>query len=177
MKENDLLSQLNNQGRRPENVYYNWMRGYVISNYFLKALGIIFDVDTSRIDLIGEDDLKKIEVFKRAAKADLEIRLNNGEKVRIEMQSGYTGANDIKQSKVLEAKRIYRESETHTLAVHFDLYNGQVAFVMLDAIEEIGEHWITRPQFEGAMVFEIEQNYFVWKITETPTKYKEMNFN
>lgn len=177
MKENDILPQLNNQGRRPENVYYNWMRGYVISNYFLKALGIIFGVQLSSIDLIGEDDLKNIDVFKRGAKADLEIQFKNGEKIRIEMQSGYSGANDIKQSKVFEAKRVFSETGVHTMAVHLDLYNGQVAFVMLDSLEEVGEHWITRPQFEGAMVFEIEQNYFIWKITESPIKYKNMKFD
>ena len=44
MKENDILPMLNNQGRRPEQVYFSWMRGYVVSNYFLKALGFIFGV-------------------------------------------------------------------------------------------------------------------------------------
>jgi hypothetical protein len=48
MRENDILPMLNNQGRRPEQVYFSWMRGYVISNYFLKALGLIFGVDTSK---------------------------------------------------------------------------------------------------------------------------------
>lgn len=57
MKANNILPILNNQGRRPEQVYYSWMRGYVLSNYFLKALGLVFEVDTSNIDLIGDDDL------------------------------------------------------------------------------------------------------------------------
>lgn len=52
MKVNNILPILNNQGRRPEQVYYSWMRGYVLSNYFLKALGLVFEVDTSTIDLI-----------------------------------------------------------------------------------------------------------------------------
>ena len=64
------------------------MRGYVISNYFLKALGLIFDVDTSKIVLIGDDDFKKVETFKRTPKADLEITLEGKEKIRIEMQAG-----------------------------------------------------------------------------------------
>ncbi len=177
MKESDILPILNNQGRRPEQVYFSWMRGHVVSNYFLKALGIIFGVDTSKIDLIGDDDLRSVETFKRTPKADLEIRLNGRERVRIEMQSGFTGINDIKQHKVLEAKRVFRDNGIHTLAIHIDLYNGQVAFIRLDEIEDDSVNWITRQQMEGQTVFNIDQNYFVWKITESPVKYKEINFD
>lgn len=77
MKTNNILPILNNQGRRPKQVYFLWMRGFVVSNYFLKALGLVFDVDTSKINLIGDDDLKTVETFKRTPKADLEIRLND----------------------------------------------------------------------------------------------------
>lgn len=177
MKESDILPMLNNQGRRPEQVYFSWMRGYVVSNYFLKALGLIFGVDTSKIDLIGDDDLRSVETFKRTPKADLEIRLKEREKVRIEMQSGFTGINDIKQHKVLEAKRVFRDNGIHTLAIHIDLYNGQVAFIKLDKIEDNSVNWITRQQMEGQTVFNIDQNYFVWKITGVPIKYKEINFD
>lgn len=177
MKESDILPILNNQGRRPEQVYFSWMRGYVISNYFLKALGLVFGVDTSKIDLIGDDDLRSVETFKRTPKADLEIRLNGKEKIRIEMQSGFTGINDIKQHKVLEAKRVFHDFGFHTLAIHIDLYNGQVAFIKLDEIEDDSVNWITRQQMEGQTVFNIDQNYFVWKITESPIKYKTINFD
>ena len=168
---------LNNLGRRPEQVYFSWMRGSVISSFFLKALGIIFAVDTSKIDLIGDDDLKNPEIFKRTPKADLEIQLNSKEKIRIEMQSGFTGINDIKQHKVLEAKRIFRNIKIHTLAIHFDLYNGQVAFIKLDEIKDDNINWITRQQMEGQTVFNINQNYFVWKITQKPIRYKEIKFD
>ena len=177
LKVNNILPVLNNQGRRPEQVYYSWMRGYILSNYFLKALGLIFEVDTSNIDLIGDDDLKNIETFKRTPKADLEIKLNEKEKIRIEMQSGFTGINDIKQHKVLEAKRTFHELGVRPLAIHFDLYNGQVAFIKLDEIEDNSVNWITRQQMEGQTVFNIDQNYFIWKITESPMKYKEINFD
>lgn len=177
MKESDILPILNNQGRRPEQVYFSWMRGYVISNYFLKALGLVFGVDTSKIDLIGDDDLRSVETFKRTPKADLEIRLNGKEKIRIEIQSEFTGINDIKQHKVLEAKRVFHDLGFHTLAIHIDLYNGQVAFIELDEIEDDSVNWITRQQMEGQTVFNIDQNYFVWKITESPIKYKAINFD
>jgi len=176
IKRNGILPILNNLGRRPEQVYFSWMRGYVVSNFFLKALGLIFEVDAGKIDLTGDDDLKTVETFKKTPKADLEIRLNGKKKIRVEMQSGFTGTNDIKQHKVLEAKRVFREEGTQSLAIHIDLYNGQVAFVKLDEIEDGDVNWITRQQMEGQTVFNIDQNHFVWKITEPPIKYKEIDF-
>lgn len=177
IKKSGILPILNNLGRRPEQVYFSWMRGYVVSNFFLKALGLVFEVDTEKIDLIGDDDLKTVETFKKTPKADLEIRLNGKKKVRVEMQSGFTGTNDIKQHKVLEAKRVFREEGIPSLAIHIDLYNGQVAFVKLDEIEDGDVNWITRQQMEGQTVFNIDQNHFIWKITEPPIKYKEIDFD
>jgi len=40
--------------------------------------------------------------------------------------------NDIKQHKVLEAKKIKREEKISSMIIHFDLFNGQVAFVKID---------------------------------------------
>ena len=144
------------------------MRGYIISNYFLKALSNIFEVNLEDISLIGDDDLVNIESFKRTPKADLEIALKDGNKLRIEVQSGFVGVNDIKQHKVIEAKRIFETDGISSLAIHFDLFNGQVAFVRLDTIEDDSVNWITRQQMEGQTVFNIDQNYFLWKLTETP---------
>ncbi|OGG86789.1 hypothetical protein A3B87_01585 [Candidatus Kuenenbacteria bacterium RIFCSPHIGHO2_02_FULL_39_13] len=174
MKKRDILPILNNQGRRPEQVYFNWMRGYVASNYFLKALGLIFGVDTSKIDLIGDDDLRSAETFKRTPKADLEIKLNGKEKIRIEMQSGFTGTNDVKQHKVLEAKRVFLDSGIHTLAIHFDLYNGQVAFIKLDEIEDNSVNWITRINLNEGLVWNIDQNFFFWNLRNTPPSYQNI---
>ena len=60
------------------------------------------------------------------------------------------------------------------MAIHFDLYNGQVAFVKLDNIDDDNINWITRQQMEGQTVFNIEQNYFVWKLTEEPPKFSDL---
>jgi len=124
IKLNGILPKLNNQGRRPEEVYFSWMRGFIVSQFFLKALCLVFGVNVSKIDLIGDDDFKNIRTFKRTPKADLEIKINKKEKIRVEIQSGFTGTNDIKQHKVLEAKRVFKELRMHTLAIHFDLFNG-----------------------------------------------------
>jgi len=174
IKRNGILPILNNLGRRPEQVYFSWMRGYVVSNFFLKALGLVFEVDTEKIDLIGDDDLKTVETFKKTPKADLEIRLNGKKKVRVEMQSGFTGTNDIKQHKVLEAKRVFCEEGTPSLAIHIDLYNGQVAFVKLDEIEDNDEYWITRTNLDEGLVYNIDQNFFFWDIKNVPPIYQHI---
>ncbi len=175
MKKNGIFTALNNQGRRPEHVYYNWMRGHVISSYFINALARIFGVKTEAIELIGDDDLRNPDTFKRTPKADLEIPLDGKRPIRIEMQAGFTGTNDIKQHKVIEAKRISREQDKGTLAIHFDLYNGQAAFLRLDAIQDDDVNWITRQQLEGQTVFNIEQNHFLWKLTEAPPEYSALD--
>ena len=177
LKDNNIIQRLNNQGRRPEQVYFSWMRGYIISNYFLKALSLVFEVNIENIDLIGDDDLANIESFKRTPKADLEINLKNNRKIRLEIQSGFQGINDIKQHKVIEAKRFFREKRIPSLAIHFDLFNGQVAFVKLDSIKDNSINWITRQQMEGQTVFNIDQNYFIWKLTESPPKFINLFLN
>lgn len=175
LRENEILSRLNNQGRRPEEVYFSWMRGYIISIYFLNSLSEIFEVDTKNIDLIGDDDLINIDSFKRTPKADLHINLNSGEGLRVEVQSGFQGINDIKQHKVLEARKIKREENISSIIIHFDLFNGQVAIVKMDDIDDDNINWITRQQMEGQTVFNIDQNYFIWKLLEKPPKFNDLN--
>ncbi|WP_187478022.1 restriction endonuclease [Amniculibacterium sp. G2-70] len=176
LKNNNIITRLNNQGRRPEEVYFSWMRGFVISTYFFKAISKIFDIDISKIKTIGDDDLESIETFKRTPKADLEICLKTKEVIRIEVQSGFQGINDIKQHKVQEAKRSKFENNISTFVIHFDLFNGQVAFVKIDEIEDNNVNWITRQQMEGQTVFNIDQNYFIWKLTEKPPMLTELSF-
>ncbi len=177
IKKNNILPRLNNLGRRPEQVYFSWMRGFVISNYFTKALSLIFEVDKTKIKPVGSDDLRKINSFKKTPKADLEIKFENNKRVKVEMQSGFSGINDIKQHKVLEAKKAFELEGIETILIHIDLYNGQTAFLKLNQISENNINWITRQQMEGQTVFNIDQNYFVWKITEPPIKYKEIEFD
>jgi hypothetical protein len=174
LKDNNMIAVLNNQGRRPEKVYFSWMRGYIISEYFVEALEHIFEVEFGDIKLVGDDDLRNVKTFKRTPKADLEVRMKDGTEIRLEIQSGFTGTNDIKQHKVLEAKRVWDSEGKKTLAIHFDIFNGQVAFVPLDEIEENDQNWITRQQMEGQTVFNINQNYFVWKLLEKPLTYSEI---
>ena len=174
MRKSGILPILTNQGRRPEQVYFNWMRGYVVQHFFLKALGLIFETNAANIKAIGDDELKNLDAFKRTPKADLEILLKGKEKLRVEMQSGFTGTNDIKQHKVLEAKRVFRDEGVHSLVIHFDLYNGQVAFVKLDEIKDGDVNWITRVHTDDGVLFNIDQNYFVWNLNTAPPNYQHV---
>jgi hypothetical protein len=160
-----LLPRLNNQGRRPEEVLFSWLRGYAVAEFFTPTISKIFSVQIDKIVPIGEDDLKNAETFRRSPKADLEI-MCDGKKIRIEVQSGFQGINDIKEHKVREAKRVFEETQVQTVCIHFDLFNGQVAFVQLNSIKENDVHWITRQQMEGQSVFEIDQNYFKWRLLD-----------
>lgn len=168
-KESELLPRLNNQGRRPEQVLFSWLRGYVIAEYFTPAISKIFNVPLNSIAQIGEDDLRNIKTFKRSPKADLEI-LKDNNRIRIEVQSGFQGINDIKEHKVREARRVFGVNGEHSVCIHIDLFNGQVAFVQLDSIQENDMNFVTRQQMEGQSVFSIDQNYFKWRLLdEIPT--------
>lgn len=165
IKQNDIFPRLRNQGRRPEGVYFNWMRGYAISVLVRPALERIFSVAYGAISTTGADDLARPETFTRAPAADFELR---DLKIRIEMQAGFQGANDIKKHKVEEAQRIYQVANTETWAVHFDFYNGKVAFVPLHLIDVGTTPWEARGQYEGQMVVPIAERYFLWRLAEPP---------
>lgn len=143
-----IIPLLNNQGRRPEEVLFSWLRGYATSHYMKPAIAQLFGVTPDRVGDVGDDDFQSVETFRRTPKADLLIQYN-GQDVLVEFQSGFSGINDIKQQKVLEAKRQRRDAEAYTVCMHFDVFNGQVAFARLDEIEENDQHWITRQQMEG----------------------------
>ncbi|EAH9105856.1 restriction endonuclease [Campylobacter jejuni] len=169
-KNNDILNNLNNQGRRKEEVYFSWMRGYLVCEYFKKAISEIFDISKDEIKNIGDDDFHSLDTFKRTPRADLEI--NN---YRLEIQSGFQGINDIKEHKVREAKNIFNDKNIKTLVIHFDLFNRQVAFVDISKIQNNDLNWITRQQMEGQSVFNIDSNYFQWLFLNKAPKFKDLS--
>ncbi len=176
IKNNSLLPKLNNQGRRPEQVIFSWLRGFVIVEFFSPMFAKLFDVNITSITKIGSDDFSNIETFKRTATADLAIQKNNNI-IRIEVQSGFQGANDVKEHKVREAKQIFIEKNIKTICIHIDIFNGQVAFIQLDNIKDDNVNWITRQQMEGQTVFTIEQNYFKWRLLDKLPKFTDLEFN
>jgi len=174
IKNSNIIPRLNNQGRRAEEVLFSWLRGFVVCEYFTQLIAKIFDIELNSIFHIGDDDLRNIETFRRSPTADLSIVINL-RKTRIEVQSGFQGINDIKEHKVREAIRIYEEMNEPTICIHFDLFNGQVAFVRLDSIAMNDIHFVTRQQMEGQSVFSIDQNYFKWRLLDEAPHFKDLD--
>lgn len=176
IKDNGLLPVLNNQGRRPEQVLFSWMRGYAMAQYFTPSLVKILQVKSADISSVGDDDWRSKDTFSRTPKADFEVKVGK-KRVRIEIQSGFQGINDVKQHKVIEARRLFSTEAKPTLCLHADVFNGQVALIRLDTIEEGDQHWITRQQMEGQTVFNIDQNSFCWRLTEAPATLPEFDIS
>lgn len=170
LKVNNILPRMNNYGRTPDDVYYNWMRGYLVCEYFAKALSIIFDVNQTAIATVGDDKLTDIDTFSQSPAADLEIALTD-RTIRLEVQSGYTGINDIKAHKVNEAKRLFAETGVYSYVVHFDLFSGKVALIDISSINDASIHWERRAQMEDQKVFSIPTNAFSWNLTTAPQAY------
>lgn len=171
LKENNIIPKLNNNGRNPEDVYYNWMRGYAVCEFFSKALSVVFDVPQDSIKTVGNDKLTDINTFSKSPTADLEIKLEN-KIVRLEIQSGFTGKNDIKRHKVLEANRAFLSDGIYSYIVHFDLFNGNAAVIDISSISDDNVNWEHRQQFENQKVFSIPSEAFKWAITDAPINYK-----
>jgi len=174
IQKNELLPRLNNQGRRPEEVLFSWLRGYATAEFFVPALGNI--LRSGVFESIGEDDFTTPETFKRSPTADYATAIN-GQRVRLEIQSGFQKICDIKQHKVLEAWRSLREEATPSLCIHLDVFNGQCAFVRLDQIAEDDVNWVTRQQMEGQTVFQIDPNDFRWRIADAPPALHDLELS
>ncbi|MCF2624688.1 hypothetical protein I6E17_00655 [Fusobacterium perfoetens] len=173
MKENNIFTKLNNNGRNPEDVYYNWMRGYIVCKYFAPALSIIFGVSKESIKTVGHDSLTDFKTFSKSPMADLEIKLNDTI-IRLEIQSGFTGINDIKYHKVQEAKRVFENEKIISFVVHFDLFNGTMAIINITNINENNTNWITRSEMEGQKVFSIPEKAFQWFFPDEPPYYLDI---
>lgn len=167
IKDNKIVEKLTNQGRSPEHVYYNWMRGYLVCECFKKTFAHIFSIDEKELQSIGEDDLTNPKTFKRTAKADLEFTKNR-QKYRLEIQSGFTGVNDIKETKINEALRRHGDSNIITFVIHLDLFNGTAAIINVILNQNDILKWDKRIAFEDSTVYSIPQSKFTWNITEDP---------
>ncbi len=51
---------------------------------------------------------------------------------------------------------MYLRNQILSFAMYFDLFNGPVAFVKIEDIEENNVYWITRQEMEGQTVFNID---------------------
>ena len=170
LKETEIIqTKFHNQGRSSEDVYFNWMRGYAVNNFFLKVIARIFEVDDNDIEQLGKDNIEQLittrdpSVFNRKAVADLKISSKN---IYVEVLAGFTGQNDIKETKAHEAKTRHAENGWSTFVIHFDLFTGCVAIVnitsLLDNLSD--DAWIRNPRFETTVTTAIKPNCFTWRI-------------
>lgn len=99
VKDNNILSTLNNHGRAIEDVYYTWLQGYLAEIVFTPLIETELGCKVNRN---GGDDLTDPANFKRTASADL---ISEEAKVLIDVQAGFSssGGFDIKRHKVVEA--------------------------------------------------------------------------
>ncbi|AYQ56115.1 hypothetical protein MS2017_0369 [Bathymodiolus thermophilus thioautotrophic gill symbiont] len=176
LKNNDMILKLNNQGRRPEQVLFSWLRGFALVELFKPIFAKLFEIDANLMTNIGDDDLKNIDTFKRTPTADLQIQ-KNGEVINIEVQAGFQGVNDIKEHKVREAKKVFQNENIKTVCIHIDVFNGQVAFIRLDSIKDNDVNFVTRQQMEGQSVFSIDQSYFKWRLLDALPSLKNLGLD
>ena len=174
LRDNNIFPRLNNFGRLPEDVYYNWMRGYCVAQYFTKAIAILLNVEENAIRQIGMDNLDDIETFSQSPMADVEVRLQDDTTIRFEVQSGYTGINDIKKHKVDEAKRVFLSEGIRSYVIHFDLFNGCVAIVDISEIDDTNTNYTVNERFEGQTVFSIPADAFRYKLVDPPPAFAEI---
>lgn len=173
IRESQIIGRLNNRGRRPEEVYFSWMRGFLMAQLFRPSMLEMFEVGDLRFNSLGADDLRNPETFAKNPTADAMVRVG-GENVRVEIQAGFQGVNDVKRHKIEEARRMFESNGEKSLAVHLDAYNGQGAVLRLDTVSDEDEHWITREQMEGQRVYNIDQNHFVWLFVDRVPKIGEL---
>ena len=169
MKNNKIIQGLNNQGRAPEDVYYSWMRGFLVCEFFQPAVKKLFN--TRRITHIGKDDLTKIETVQRNATADYEFEKEN-KTYRIEIQAGFTGQNDIKKSKIEEAQK-QKNNKISSYLIHFDLFNGCAAVIDISDFYSIPNEYY-KIKFENTKVLPIKEEWFKWNLTEKLPKLDEI---
>ena len=175
MRKNKLFQKLTNNGRNPVDVYYNWLRGYAVCEFFIKSISLIFDIPIENIKRIGKGDYTNIKDFKRKSEADFEIVINETLKYKLEVQSGFTGVNDIKKTKIDIAEKVKNSENIESYLIHFDLFNGQVALCCTSNIDTKDITWITK--FENSKTMPISSDSFKWNLEDKPKKYTELSYN
>lgn len=172
MRKNELFQKLTNNGRNPVDVYYSWLRGYAVCEFFINSIAKIFQVPTNNIKSIGKDDFTNIKVFKRTSDADLEIMINESLSFKLEVQSGFTGVNDIKKTKIDRAKKVKKNENIDSYLIHFDIFNGQVALYLTSNMNVSDETWALK--FENSKTIPIPEDAFKWNLEDKPLIYTKL---
>lgn len=173
--ENRHFAKLNNRGRRPEDVYFNWVRGFALAILFSYPLAVIAGVKVESVVPVGDDDVFSVENFKQTAKADFEIQFEDAAR-RFELQIGFGEKHDIKKHKVVEGIRLFQEEAMESFIFHIELFNGRGAIVSLFDKPLAAWNFESRSEFEGTEVSPISDERFTWRITDLPPSFTEMRW-
>ncbi len=161
LREPSILAKLNNHGRRCERMAFDWLRGYATLMFFMPAIESLFLVSRRDITFAAKDhDLNAVS-FKKSPLADITIRPD----LRLEVQAGFQGMNDIKRHKIDEAFRQSSECSTRTILLHFDIFNGRAAVCDISRLHDMDPTYVQRPGMEGKTVMEIPDAWFNWSLS------------
>ena len=141
MKRNSIIETLNNHGRANENVYYDWMLGYMIESLFTPL--IQKELNLNQVVRIGGDDLTNPETFKRKSTPDLSDPTQN---IVIDVQCGSgEGKITIKKSKVDNVLR----NGYNGYAVTIGLATGLYGVIHLNPLKKV--NFVPNASWEGTL--------------------------
>ena len=150
IKDNNILPRMKNNGRAMEDVYFNWMQGYVAEKVFTPF--IANKLNLSSIQRNGGDDLTRIETFKRTGDADL---IDVGADVRIDVQCGTgEGVATIKKHKVDHALKNSGTSYCFLIG----LFTGQYGIVNLNELKD--KEFLPNQRWEGQLCWDVPSDIF-----------------
>lgn len=150
IKQNNILPRMKNNGRAMEDVYFNWMQGYITEKIFTPF--IADKLKLNAIERNGGDDLTNIETFKRTGDADLIDKVAD---VRIDVQCGTgDGVATIKKHKVDHALKNSGTSYCFLIG----LFTGQYGIINLNELKN--EQFVPNQRWEGQLCWDVPSNIF-----------------
>ena len=155
IKNNNILPRMKNNGRAMEDVYFNWMQGYLAEKIFTPF--IADKLKLSNIERNGGDDLTSIDTFKRTGDADLVDKVAN---VLIDVQCGTgDGVATIKKHKVDHALKNSGTSYCFIIG----LFTGQYSIINLNDLQNA--QFTPNQRWEGQLCWDVpETNFKNWYV-------------
>lgn len=152
IKNANILPRLNNHGRALENVYFNWLLGYVAEVIFTPLISA--ELNCSNLTRHGGDDFSSLDTFKRTGDADL---IDEQAKILVDVQCGITATTrcDIKQHKVNQA---VANKDYKSYVFFADLVEGRYGCIGLESLEN--ETFYPNPQWEGQLTHTVSKDTF-----------------
>lgn len=171
LKKQGFFEKLFSQSKKPQKIYFSWMREYIVS----KFLFMFFNFGFSPKDIdIFENHFLSVEEFKSLLDLSFD-GIFDGNRINISLQSSFDGKNMISENKVKSASALAIENSCPSWLIHFDVFNGMAAFKRLDNVTDTCGHWVEKSGNAGKRVLEISRKNFKWKFFEPILTEKKMS--